>query len=67
MLSAHITTLTDDELDAVAAGALTKFDFAATATGLTKAVVDVKVRGIAETTKTSERAEFTAVGTAESA
>jgi len=53
---AYITTLTDEELDAVAAGATVKWTGNITATGLTKADIVGTTTIKAETTKTSEAA-----------
>jgi len=58
MLS-YMTTLTDEELDAVAAGATVKVDVTATATGLTKADITGTETLKAETTKTGEAASAT--------
>ena len=67
MLNVHITTLTDEELDAVAAGATSKWSTTATATGLTVAKISVTTAASADTDKTSEDADFTQDGTVESA
>jgi hypothetical protein len=64
---AYITTLTDEELDAVAAGATVTWRTSATATGLTKASINVSTKASATTTKTSEAAAFEEEGTVETA
>jgi hypothetical protein len=56
---AYITTLADEELDAVAAGASVKWTGSATATGLTKADIVGTTTIKAETTKTSEASSVT--------
>ena len=53
---AHVTILTDEELDAVAAGATVKFNGKLTATGLTKADTVATTNATAKTTKTTEDA-----------
>jgi hypothetical protein len=64
---AYITTLTDEELDAVAAGATVTWNTQATATGLTKATINVSTTVSATTTKTSEEATLGQEGTVETA
>jgi hypothetical protein len=67
MLNAHITTLTDDELDAVAAGASIAWKTEATATGLTLASISVSTTASATTTKTTEEGKFSQEGAVETA
>jgi hypothetical protein len=52
-----VTTLIDEELDAVAAGASVSFTLSATARGLTQADIVGRVTANAETTKTTEAAD----------
>ena len=54
-----IATLTDEELDAVAAGANVTFTFEATATGLTQADIVSTTKITAATTKAGEAASVT--------
>jgi hypothetical protein len=64
---AYITTLTDEELDAVAAGATVSFNNQFKATGLTLASIKVTTTASATTTKTTEEATFGQEGEVESA
>jgi hypothetical protein len=64
---AYTRTLTDEELDAVAAGATATWNTQTTATGLTKATINVSTTASATTTKTSEEATFAQEGTVETA
>jgi len=60
---AYMTTLTDEELDAVAAGASVSVKVEATAAGLTKADIVGTEKLTATTTKTGEAASATTIFT----
>jgi hypothetical protein len=64
---AYITTMTDEELDAVAAGASVSATSTFNASGLTLASIKVTTTASATTTKATEEAIFNQEGAVETA